>query len=253
MKKKRFFLFFLFFVFSTSSPFSFGVLDKEVSELLEKLKKRGVSEGFLNSTFYDPRFGIDQEIERILKNKKRKNGYDFIFTEESVNRGKNFLLGYKPIRGAREKFGIPEEIIVSILRIETDLGLFLGLHNAPNAYLTICLKSGSLKRRMASLKEFSIFLKYCAEKKVDPFLIKSSWAGAIGLPQFMPSSFVYGIDADGDGTVNLFSFTDAAWSIANYLHMAGWKKGREEKTLFFYNRSKSYVSAVIRYAKLISK
>ena len=90
---------------------------------------------------------------------------------------------------------------------------------------------------------------------MDPFTMKGSWAGAFGIPQFMPSSYViFAVDDNGDGKVDLYDYPDAFASIANYLRRVGWKTGNEKKmrrAVYNYNHEKAYVNAVFSYAEKI--
>ena len=85
---------------------------------------------------------------------------------------------------------------------------------------------------------------------MDPYDIIGSYAGALGIAQFMPSNIlILGEDGNRDGSVNLFHHEDAIASIANYLRHYGWKPGisREEaeKVVYHYNHSSYYVNTVL--------
>ena len=84
--------------------------------------------------------------------------------------------------------------------------------------------------------------------------IRGSYAGAIGIPQFMPSNIIsLGVDGDKNGRVDLFNHPDAILSVANYLHRYGWKPGLDKekayRVLFYYNHSKYYVNTLLQIAK----
>jgi hypothetical protein len=91
----------------------------------------------------------------------------------------------------------------------------------------------------------------------DPFSIRGSWAGAFGIAQFVPSSYArFAVDGNDDGMVDLFDFSDATASIANYLKAHGWEKDRPEKNrqaVYAYNRCDNYVAAVFTYARAVNK
>ena len=102
-------------------------------------------------------------------------------------------------------------------------------------------------------EELVHLLVMCRDLGKDPLSVKGSWAGAFGLCQFVPSSFLtYAVDGDGDGVVDLFTFSDAMASIANYLKESGWQTNdvaQAKKAIHAYNHCDSYVKAVIAYAK----
>lgn len=217
------------------------------------LSRAGVSDSAVHAITNDPRFGIDSSILGILK-RRTKPDYSFLFTEESVARGRSFLKSYIPVQDASKKFGIPADIIVAVFRVESDFGLFLGTHTAPNTYFTLFSVAKSEKRKRYLASEFKKICIVCEARMLDPFSIPTSWAGAVGLPQFMPSSFSFAIDGDGDGNADILrSFTDAVWSIAHYLHATGWNQRDPIASLMKYNNSRTYAKNVLKYAKEISK
>ena len=92
------------------------------------------------------------------------------------------------------------------------------------------------------MKELLCLVRLSEQGKVDLTRLKGSWAGAFGMPQFIPTSFeAYGVDWDRDGRVDLDTLSDAAASAANYLHSHGWKKTLTRKKALriikFYNLS----------------
>ena len=97
-------------------------------------------------------------------------------------------------------------------------------------------------------------LEYADQQGFDPAEIPGSFAGAMGLPQFMPTSILaYGKDGNNDGTIDLQTHPDAMASIANYLKKHGWRPGisrkKAEKVIYHYNHSDYYVKAVLKIAK----
>ena len=98
-------------------------------------------------------------------------------------------------------------------------------------------------------KELKALIAYAEKKGVDPVTIPGSIFGAIGLCQFMPSNAdLFGVDADGDGIIDLFSSSDAMCSIANYLKKNGWREGmsreRQHRVILSYNQSHTYANTV---------
>ena len=91
---------------------------------------------------------------------------------------------------------------------------------------------------------------------MDPLAATGSYAGAVGICQFMPSNILaYGQDGNGDGRIDLFDHADAIASIARYLKNYGWRPGIEKeaayKAVWSYNRSSYYVNTVLKVAELL--
>ncbi len=124
---------------------------------------------------------------------------------------------------AEHEYGVDPAVIVGILGVETRYGENTGSWKVLDALVTL---SFDYKRRADFFrKELEEFLAIVHQNKLDPQEILGSYAGAIGLPQFMPSSINrFGVDFDGDGQINIHrSFADAVGSIANYLFKNGWQ------------------------------
>jgi len=126
---------------------------------------------------------------------------------------------------AEAEFGVPPEVIVGILGIETAFGSNTGSFRAIDALTTIAFDGA--RRQEYFRDELKELLLLARESKLDPLVIKGSYAGALGLPQFMPSSYRrYAVDYDGDGTIDLLgSAADAIGSIASYMKAFGWTSG----------------------------
>ena len=123
----------------------------------------------------------------------------------------------------QQRFGVPPDVVVSILGTETRFGRLTGNYVALDVLLT--LSFDYTRRADLYRDELAAYLRLCAGERFDPYHTRSSFAGALGLPQFLPSSVErFGLDFDGDGTVDLHhSVADAAGSIGNYLAAHGWR------------------------------
>jgi peptidoglycan lytic transglycosylase B len=127
-------------------------------------------------------------------------------------------------RASRE-FGVPEEIIVATIGIETLYGRNTGNFKVIDALSTLAF---DYPPRADYFKgELEHYLLLAREANLDATGVRGSYAGAIGVPQFMPSSYrKYGVDFDGDGKRDLVNSTaDAIGSVANYYRSHGWKMG----------------------------
>lgn len=132
---------------------------------------------------------------------------------------------------AETLYGVPAEIIVGLIGVETIYGKNTGNFRAIDALTTLAFsypETPTKEARMAFFrKELSELLLWTRESAIDVFNVKGSYAGALGLAQFMPSSLrQYAVDFDNDGKINLKeSEADAIGSVAHYLVTHGWKKG----------------------------
>jgi membrane-bound lytic murein transglycosylase B len=122
---------------------------------------------------------------------------------------------------AEQQFGVPQEIVVSIIGIETMFGRLSGSHRTLDVLMTL---SFDYTRRAAYYREeLAQFLLLCREQRLDPLAQRGSFAGALGLPQFMPSSVrKQAVDFDGDGRIDITSAADAIGSVARFLSGHGW-------------------------------
>jgi membrane-bound lytic murein transglycosylase B len=112
------------------------------------------------------------------------------------------------------------------------------------------------RRRRYAVKNVSAILRYAKKFSQDPRTFKGSWAGAIGLTQFMPASLKWAKDGDGDGKVDLSTIPDAVASTANYLVEHGYVRGdKKARRAAFraYNPNSEYVSAIYDYAERFKK
>ncbi len=133
------------------------------------------------------------------------------------------------LRLAEERFGVPPEIVVGIVGVETFYGQVMGNYRVLDALATLGFDfpAGRRDRSAFFRAELEEFLVYAQREGRDPRSVRGSYAGAIGLPQFMPGSINrWAVDFDGDGRIDLLgSAADTIGSIANYLAGFGWQRG----------------------------
>ena len=127
-------------------------------------------------------------------------------------------------RAAREH-GVPEEIIVAIIGVETLYGRQMGTWRVIDALSTLAFDYPP--RAEFFRAELEQYLLFAREAGIDVFSVRGSYAGAIGIPQFMPGSYRrFAVDYDGDGAIDLrASASDAIGSVANFLAKHGWQRG----------------------------
>ncbi len=148
-------------------------------------------------------------------------------TQTRIDEGAKFLQeNYKVLKQAEQKYGVPVEIITAILGVETRYGRHRGKYRVVDALATLGFDYP--RRSKFFLRELEAFLLLSREENFDPLAITSSYAGAMGKPQFMPSSYrMYAVDFDGDDVRDLLdNSADAIGSIANYLSRHGWQRNQ---------------------------
>jgi membrane-bound lytic murein transglycosylase B len=124
---------------------------------------------------------------------------------------------------AEKLYGVPQEIIIAIIGVETLYGRQAGNYRTLDALTTLTFDYP--RRQIFRMTEQYLLL--AREKGFDMLSVRASYAGALGIPQFMPSSYrKNAVDFDGDGKIDLLKGAeDAIGSVANYLRQYGWKPG----------------------------
>lgn len=214
---------------------------------------------------------------------KVRAAYARFLRPDVISEAQSYLQRNKEtLQGIMENYCVPKEIVVSILLVETGLGQHLGDRGAFNTLASMALSSDleiirpylapdlltrrneDFARKRCRQKadwaygELKALIRYAVDNGVDPLSIPGSLYGAIGICQFMPTKIsVYGVDADRDGRVNLFSEQDALHSMANYLRSHGWRcdmsAKRQYRVILAYNHSNIYADTVLSIAKKLKE
>lgn len=199
--------------------------------------------GFIEETARD--FGLDEaEVAAVLARARRQESilaaisrpaeakpwhqYRPLFLDQArVRAGRAFAREHvAALAEVQRQTGVPAELIVAILGVETRYGSVLGRHRVLDALYTLGFhyppRQAFFRRELAQL--FAL----AREERLDPESLLGSYAGAMGWGQFMPSSYrAYARDGDGDGRRDLFgSLPDVFASVANYFTAHGWEPGR---------------------------
>jgi membrane-bound lytic murein transglycosylase B len=171
----------------------------------------------------------DKILESIARPAEAMPWYKYrkiFMTEERIEEGVQFWrANEKALAGAERRYGVPAPIIVAIIGVETFYGKRPGNYRVIDALST--LGFGYPKRSEFFLRELENFLLLCRDEGIDPLQPLGSYAGAMGLPQFMPSSFrSFAADYEGDGLRNIWTNPpDAIASVANYFAKHRWQSG----------------------------
>lgn len=207
---------------------------KAVAEFVNQMaEQHGFNQDELNSLFSQVHY-----LEKVVKlinpapSGKSKNwtAYKSRFVEPlRIRTGLLFWEKYETeLRRAQTEFGVPPEIIVGILGVETIYGRSPGNIRVMDALTTLAFaypETANREQRMRYFRdELEQILLYSRENNIDPLSVSGSFAGAIGYPQFMPSSIRrFAVDFDGDGRIDLRnSPADAIGSVASFLSQHGW-------------------------------
>ncbi|KGF79875.1 murein transglycosylase [Massilia sp. JS1662] len=139
---------------------------------------------------------------------------------------------------AEATYGVPAEIIVGILGVETIYGRDTGRFRVVDVLTTLAFAYPEAPNRVDRMAFFRAELEHtlllARKENIDPFSLLGSFAGAVGMPQFMPGNILkYGVDFDGDGIVDLRgSAADAIGSVANFLVQHGWDRNNTGPAVF---------------------
>lgn len=136
------------------------------------------------------------------------------------------------LQRAYQEFGVPPEMIVGIIGVETIYGRYMGNFRVLDALTTLSFDypntANRADRQATFRKNLEDYLVWTRDAQIDPNTVLGSYTGAIGIPQFLPSSIVqYAVDYEGNKHIDLrTSDADAIGSVANYLRQNGWESGR---------------------------
>lgn len=268
-------------IFFPATSFS----DHSYFEIVKKnLIKDGFNKEYINKIYSSNNITYEfNSVTLFFTVSEYKLDYEKFLGREYVVNGIKYINKYKKtFEYFEEKFGVPPEVITAILTIETRLGNYTG--NRPvlsslssvaalkNDYVKKMVKKSvpSEKNRYSGEKfnnradkrakwaypELKKFITYCIINNIDPANITGSYAGAVGIPQFMPSNIrAYGEDGDFDGKTDLHNHNDAIASVAKYLKKHGWKKnmsdGKALSVILKYNNSMPYAKTVLKLSSLL--
>lgn len=148
-------------------------------------------------------------------------------TSSNLPKGVDFWNRYQSeLQRAYQEYGVPPEIIVGIIGVETGWGRVMGKTKIIDALSTLAFYYP--RRAEYFSNELEDFLVMARDEGVDPFDLSGSFAGAMGYGQFMPSAFRnYAVDFNHDGHVDLWDPVDAIGSVANYFKAHGWQRDKK--------------------------
>lgn len=168
---------------------------------------------------------VIQHMKAPLEQRASWHTYQMLFVDEwRIQRGVRFWDTYADIlTKAQMTYGVPASIIVATIGVETRFGSRIGGYRVIDSLSSIAFSDSS--RAVFFKSQLTEFLLLCRDQGFDPLKVMGSYAGAMGQPQFMPSSYrYYGVDFSHSGKIDLMNNeADIIGSIANYYHQYGWK------------------------------
>jgi len=257
-----------------SSPFQ---------SLTRRLSEDGIDSEFLSNLLLDGRTEQNPSLMILsLESRESADLYAQFLTQETILLSKRFLRrNLEILRKAEKRFSVEKEVIVAILLVESRFGENIGKYRLIPTLASIALMDSpdSLQKNFLILREMDpdlsyewmeraakrkanwayrelkCFLTIIRHEKIDPLEIYGSYAGALGMAQFMPSSYLsYAFHPESFENW-LLSQEAAIFSIGNYLKCHGWRRGmpmgKKKQVLWYYNHSKPYGETILQLAQKI--
>ncbi len=253
-------------------------LAAEFDKLAQRLYEDGFDKDTIQALFSKDEVSFNPEgVSLFFIHSESSLNYDQFISDSSIKKARAYMEAYQAeLDSAQEKYGVDKTIITAIILVETRLGTYLGRRSVMNTLATMAALTDPVlvekiwdaipedkkpdrqvfmkkvtRRSKWGYAELKALIKYTAREKMDPVSISGSYAGAMGISQFMPSNaLTLARDGNDDGIINLFDHADAIHSVANYLKHHGWKPDipRQEKhsILFKYNHSNYYVDTLMK-------
>ncbi len=212
--------------FVLAKPLDSGQIDQFIDEMVSK---HGFDTNELRILFGGSKHS-DRVLQAISRPAEDLAWYKYrrIFLKDArIKKGVLFWKKHEAsLRRAEDIYGIPPQIIIAIIGVETQYGQFKGKDKVMDSLSTLAFHYP--KRAEFFRNELEQFLLLTREQKIDPLSLKGSYAGAMGIPQFISSSYrEYAVDFDTDGKKDLWQNpVDAIGSVANYFNRHGWETGQ---------------------------
>jgi len=254
---------------------------KDFNYNFKLLQDKLVSDGFdrkkLARIYNDGRVNFDTKgVSLFFVHKESNVNYNQYPKALSIAGAKLYMKIYESeLFKAKEKYGVEEELITAIILVESKLGKSIGKRPVLNTLSTMAslfdvnirkrfweyisgstiltfekFENKAMRKSNWAYNELKSFLIYAEKEKINPLTINGSYAGAVGIPQFVPSNIIrYATDGNMDGSVDLTNHADAIASVANFLSKSGWRQGIEDKKARWvirqYNPSSYYINTIL--------
>ncbi len=254
-------------------------------ELQQRLVRDGFNAEMVNVLYRHPDIAFEtRSVSLFFIHSEGKLDYDQFSNQWSISRARKYMQKHTAdLERIEKEFGVDKTVITAIILVETGLGTVMGKSSTLNALSSLAaLKDPAPRERFWknfknkdeltrkdfnkkaarksawAYRELKAFLEYTQREDLDPQTIYGSYAGAMGIPQFMPTNIApYARDGSQDGTIDLFNHADAMASIASYLKTFGWKPGitraKKKEIVHRYNHSSYYVDTILKISDLLKK
>jgi len=268
----------LFFIL----PYAYSA-QEVYSGLVHKLAQDGFSRRQVSEAFQSTEAPMYKLVAQTMKIREGQANYDHFLAPSEIAAARRFIANHhRCFQRVEAEYAVEPGIIAAILLVETHFGSYTGKTPTLAVFSTFAIMDQKANRdriwRMISANDRQKWGREAFDNKllersswaynelsalfelenthgIKPGSLKGSYMGAIGLPQFLPSSLVkFGVDGNGDGYVDLYNPEDAIFSTANYLRAHGWCEAKfrsdKEAVIWDYNHSRPYVRTVLGIAEL---
>lgn len=201
----------------------------EARRLMDELVDKGVARDWLRTALADAEYrqSVLDAMAGAAERRLRWDQYRAIFLDAPrIANGVAFIAAHRAaFDRAESKYGVPPEVIAAIIGVETRYGGVTGHHRVIDSLATLAFHHPSRGRFFRG--ELAAFLEIAFEEERSPGSLTGSYAGAMGYPQFIPTSYrAYAVDFDGDGIRDLWTNpVDAIGSVGHYFAEHGWRPG----------------------------
>ena len=264
-----------------------GATVETQSHPFTSVQKRLIADGFepleIKQIYSRPQVSFEADgVILLFTYKEARVNYGQFTNKWSIRKANQYLQeNQSDLTRIEKEYGVDKKIITAILLVETGLGASVGTRSTLNTLSTMAaLKDPTVRSKLWDLipdskkisrkkfekkaasrsnwayKELKAFLEYTGREGFDPVSIPGSFAGAVGIAQFMPTNILaYGKDGNNDGMVDMLNHADSMASIANFLKSHGWRPGQSrkkaEKIIYHYNHSSYYVNTILKISSLL--
>lgn len=268
------------------SPLAVCASEPHFAQLQERLIADGLDANLVQSIYSNSKVSLELEVVagNLVRSEATLN-YDQFLSTYSVRKAERYLDRHQStLKDVEQRFGVPQEVVVAVMMVETALGTYPGKYMTINMLSTMAaskepqvreqilaslteeqremqsprvISKRLTKRAGRGYRELKALINYVQKNDIDPFTVVGSSEGAIGIPQFLPSNIeYYGRDGDGDGRIDLFNHNDAIASVANFLRAHHWGRAenakQRKKVLLYYNRSNYYADTIYTLAQKLN-